>query len=131
MKKFSYALFLGEAENFLNEPYLIINIMSCCRHGFSWLSIIIWLYRPSHLAGPLGCILCPYRAVVNRFSLVNHHLLVRVKGSTKERRLWVCPYSSYSVLHILFVWFGWFQRWEVGGLTAAVLWDIASRICSI
>ena len=38
--------------------------------------------------------------------------------------LWVHPCISSSVL------LGWFVRWEAGGWTAAVLWDVASRTCS-
>ena len=41
------------------------------------------------------------RAVVDKFQLVSQHLLVLVKGSIGECRLWARPYFSSSVLHVL------------------------------
>ena len=64
------------------------------------------LYRPS-LPVCLPCnILYQNRAVVVRFLLVAQPLFVRVKGSTAVHRLWVRPYFSNSVPHVLFVSFG-------------------------
>ena len=71
-------------------------------------NITICLYHPSHLVGPLDNILCLYRAVVGKFSPDTQHLLIHVKGSTEKRQLWVQPYFSTSVLHVLFVWLEWF-----------------------
>ena len=42
-------------------------IMSCHEHGFPGLSLSIRLYHPSHSAGPPDYILCPYRAVLEKF----------------------------------------------------------------
>ena len=56
---------------------------------------------------------------------------VHVKESAREHCLWPCPYFSSSIPHLLFVWFEWFYRSEVGDRIAAVLWDAASRICSV
>ena len=84
---------------------MIIIIMSCREHGFPWLSLAIRLYRPSHSAGPLEYILCLYRAVEESFLADVQYLLVRMKVSTGERRLWARSYFSRSVLHALFVWF--------------------------
>ena len=76
--------------------------------GFSWLSLASRLYLPSYLTGLLEYILCPYRAVGDNFQPLVQYLLVRVMGSTGECHLWVRPYPSSCVLHVLFVWFGWF-----------------------
>ena len=53
-------------------------------------------------------ILCPYRAVVDMSKLVIQYMHIRVKESIGESRLWVRPYFSNSIRHILFVSFGWF-----------------------
>ena len=37
---------------------------------------------------------------------------------------------SNSVPHVLFVWLGWFLRWDISGCTTVVLSCVASRICS-
>ena len=66
------------------------------------------LYHPSTTVGPLDYFVCPYRTVVDRFSLVFQHLRVHVKGSIGESSLWVCPYFSSSVPHVLLVLFEWF-----------------------
>ena len=47
--------------------YTYIYIMFCCYHGFPKLSFTICLYHSLHLAVPPDCILCPYRAVVDKF----------------------------------------------------------------
>ena len=47
-------------------------------------SLAIPLYPPSISAGLLNYILCPYRAVVDKFQLVVLHLRIRVKGSINE-----------------------------------------------
>ena len=67
------------------------------------------------------------RAVVDSFYPDVQHLFFRVKGSTGKRRLWAHPYFSSSILHVLFIWFKWFYRWEVGDRIAAVLWDEVSK----
>ena len=110
--------------------------MSCCQHGFLWHSHAICLYHPYVPAGLLDYILCLYRAVVDKFLLVVQYSHIRVKRSIGERRLWVRRYYSSSVLHVLFILFGWFQRWEVGGCTATVLWvsyfqDLFNTVSSI
>ena len=45
----------------------IIIIMSCCWHGFPWVSLAIHSYLPSFSVGLLDYILCPYNAVVDKF----------------------------------------------------------------
>ena len=92
-------------------------------------TLSIRLYHPLHLASPLDNILCQYRAVVERFLTDAQNMLVRMKESTGGRRLWARSYFSCSILHVLFVWFEWFLRWEVGDHITSVLWDVASRIC--
>ena len=96
-----------------------------------YLSPTIRLYRPSLPAGLQGNSLYEYRAVVDGFLLVAQPLPVHVKRFTGILPLWVCPYFSNSVLRVWFVSFEWFSRLVVGGRTAAVLWYVSSRICSI
>ena len=103
-----------------------ISSSSCCKHRFLWLSLTISLWRPLLPTGPLDYILCPYRAILDKFFLIVQHLHVRMKGYIRVR-----PYISSSVPYVLSVLFGWFLRLEVGGRTAAALWDLAYRICSV
>ena len=62
--------------------------------------------------------------------LVSQHFCVHKLESSGEYHLWIHSYFSNSTLHVLFVLLVWFVRWEVSSCTAAVLWCIASRICS-
>ena len=86
--------------------YIII-ILSHCLHRFPWLSPTIHLYYSLLPVGLLDCILCPYRAVVDKFELVTQHLPICVKRSRGACRLWVHSYFSSSVQDVLFVLFGW------------------------
>ena len=95
------------------------------------LSLSIRPYHASLPAVHLGYIPYPYRSFIDRFSFDGQHLHVCVKRSIEESRLWVHPYFSSNVPYVLFILFGWFCRWEVSGRTAAVSWNVASRICSI
>ena len=63
----------------------------------------------------------------NYSSLANTDASVYV--SMSRRWSWVCLVSP-AVANISFVLLGWFERWVVNGHTAAVLLDVASRICS-
>ena len=83
--------------------------------GFHWLSLSLSLcpYHPSLPASPLNYIQCPHRCDVNKFFLVGQHWHVYLLGPIEERYLWVCPFFSTSVLHVLFVLFGCF--FEMGG----------------
>ena len=72
------------------------------------LSLSLCLYHPSLPVSLLDNIMCPYWVVIGKILLVNQHLHVRVKGFIGELRLWVSPYFSNSVLHVLSVLFGWF-----------------------
>ena len=93
------------------------------------LSLAIHPYHLSFPAGLLDYILCLYRAVVGKFLLVGQHWHIHVKG-TIEHHLWVHPCFSSSVLHVLFILFGWFLWWKVD-VHIAVSSDVASRICSV
>ena len=66
-------------------------------------------------------------------TIVQKPLMIKncVKVSIGERHWWFCSCFSSSVPHSLFILVGWFWRWEVGVHTTVVLWDVASRICSI
>ena len=111
--------------------YIIITTMSYCEHRFPWLSLLIRLYHPSHSADPPEYILCLYKAVVDRFLPDIQHLFTHMKESTGECCWWAWPYSSSSALHVFFFWFQWVLRWEVGDRTAAVIWGVTSRNCSL
>ena len=45
----------------------------CSQHRCPLIALAIRLDRPSHLTGPIDCIRCPYRAVVDKFYLVVQH----------------------------------------------------------
>ena len=94
--------------------------MTSCYHQFPWPSLATHFYHPSLPEGLPGYILYQYRAVVDRFEQVTQPLLEHVKWSTWVHRLWLHPHCWRSVLHVLFVYFGWFSRWVVGGRTAAI-----------
>ena len=119
---------------FLIYIYIYIYIDHRHYHHSVWLarislpSSVTHLYRPSLSAGLPCYILYLQRAIIDRFSLVAQPLLVCVRGSTGVPRLWACPHFSSTVLHVLF---GWLLIKEVGGHTAAVFWDDASKTCSI
>ena len=80
-----------------------------------------------HLSLPTSLpddILCPHRAVVDKFLIVKH-LHVRVMGSVGESHLWVHTNFSSSVsCPIRLIWI----VLEMGGWW---LWDVAASICSI
>ena len=71
------------------------------------LSFAIRLWQPSLPADFEDHILCPYIAVVDKFSLVVQHLHVHVKASIGGRHLSVRPNFFSSVPHVLFVIFWW------------------------
>ena len=52
----------------------------------TWISLTLFLY-PSVLAGLPNYILCPHRANVNKFLLVNQHWHDKLKESIGERHL--------------------------------------------
>ena len=76
-----------------------------CTHSSLWraastdfpdpLSSFVSIVHPAAL---LDYILCSHRAVVDKFLLVVQYLLVHVKGSIGERRLWVRLYFSSSCM---------------------------------
>ena len=53
-------------------------VKSRWQQGVKWPSFDIHAYHPSHLAGLLGCVLCPNRFDVYRFLLVGQHWHVYV-----------------------------------------------------
>ena len=68
------------------QLYLLIYIVTPARIS---LTFVIRLYSPSHLAGPLECILCPYRVFDDKFYLAVQHLFVRLS----HRRTSLMPSS--------------------------------------
>ena len=76
----------------------------------------------------LSLSLSPFISIIPRFrmaflttscvhtKLVIQNLNIHVKGSIGEHHLWVHPYFSSSVPHILSILFGWFYWWEVGSI---------------
>ena len=64
-------------------------------------SLAICLYNLSLPAGLLDYILCPYRAVADKFYLVSQHLHVCVKEFTGECRLWVRPNFFICLVHLI------------------------------
>ena len=72
-------------------------------------SLLLFLSIIHRFQQVLDYILCSYGAVVDKFVLVSHHLLVRVKRFIGERRLSVRPYFSSNVQHVLSVLFVCFR----------------------
>ena len=87
-----YCKYLG-----IYEAYIII-IMSCRYHGYPWHSLATSPYHSSPLAGLLGYIPYPHRAVVCIFELVVLLLLSHMWGSIGVHHLWTRPCLSSSVL---------------------------------
>ena len=52
---------------------------------YIYIYLTIFLYHPSLLAGLLDYIMCPYRAIVNKFLFVSQPLHVRVKSSIEKK----------------------------------------------
>ena len=102
---------------------LLTRLSLALSHSLS-LSHSIHPYRPSLLVFLLNCILRQGRAVVDMFLLVNQLLLVPVYAYMEQ---WVLPCISSSVGHVLFVLLGWFERWEVSGITTVVSRSVASK----
>ena len=88
-------------------------IKSHQEHRVSRLSLAIHPYHPLH------------RADIFKFSQVGHHWCIHVLESIEEHCWWVHSYFSSSAPHILFLLFGWFVRWEVGGRTEATFSGIS------
>ena len=96
-------------------------------------------YHPSLLVGLPNYILCPHRAVVDKFLLNGQHWYIHVKGSIGECHLWVCPCFSSSVPAYL-VYIIWMVL-EMGsklpynycfvGFYFKKLFDIACRSCLV
>ena len=111
----------------------IIIIKLCLARNFLTLSLSLFISLDIHpcplflLLGPPGCIQFQHRANVCKFLLVGQHWHVHVLVSIKEHGLWFRLYFTPLVVAHMF---GFFVRWEVGARTAAVLGNIASRICS-
>ena len=94
--------------NWWNIITIIINIIK------SWIS---WLCRQiSILVGPLGSIQGQHRA--------NERLgwSAMCKYPWKNVTYEVVNYLTSSALHVLFIFLGWFVRWEVGGRTVRICW---------
>ena len=98
---FSYSLiWFTIPDLFLSPMDIIIIIMSCRQHGYSWLSVTTPPFHSSLLARPQGYIPYPHRAAVCRFELFS---LSHMRGSIGVHHLWARPCFSSSVLHVWFV----------------------------
>ena len=101
---------------------LVIISSSWHQPRYPWPYLATPPYRSSLPVGPQGYTPYPHRAAVCRFELVALLLVGHVKGSIGVHHLWARPYFSSSVLHVWFIWLGYFSWWVVGGRTAAALW---------
>ena len=52
-------------------------------------------------------------------------------GSIGVHHLWARPCFSSSILHVWFVWLGWFSWREAGDRIVGAMWGVAARIFSI
>ena len=78
--------------------FIIIIIMSCCQHGYPWLSLATFPYRSSPPAGLLGYIPCPHIDAVCKFRLaVPAFCLAICGGSIRVRPLYELVLGSPAV----------------------------------
>ena len=82
---------------------VIIIIMSCRQHGYSWPSLATSPYHSSLPAGLRGYIPCPHIVAVCKFELVVLLLHDHMWGSIGVHHLWVRPCFSSSVSRVWFV----------------------------
>ena len=82
---------------------IIIIIMSCYKHGYSWPSLATFPYCSSPQAGLLDNILYPHIVAECMFVLVVLLLHGHLWGSIGVHHLWARPYFSSSALHVWFV----------------------------
>ena len=104
------------------DSIIIIIIMSHGQHGSLRPFLATRLYRPSLLGGLQGRILYRHRAVVYRQSSCLWRGPQEYMAYSLSLLLQQCPACLVRLTLIVFV---------VGGHTAAVLWGVASRTCSI
>ena len=104
---------------------IIIIIESCWQHRVPWVALTIRSYHPLLLEGPLDGISCLHRADTCKSLLVSKYWCIPVQESIREHYLYIHPYFTCRAL---FIFLGWFVRWEVSGCTYALLLDAASRI---
>ena len=103
---------------------IIIIIMLCRQHGYTWPSLATPPYRSSLLVGPQGYIPYPYIAAVYSFELVVLLLLGhrRISLMSSSLLLQQCPACLVRLTLIVFV--------MAGGRIGGALWGVASRTCS-
>ena len=94
---------LSKAKIYFIHIIIIIIIMSCRLHGYSWLSLAIPPCHSSPLAGLRGNIPYPHVAAECMFELVVLLLLGHMWGSIGVHHLWTRPCFSSSVMHVWFV----------------------------
>ena len=111
-----------------NRSYIIIKV--CWQQRFPWISLTTSPNESLFLVSHLESIKCLYIDEC-KILLVGQHWCVHALESIGKYCLWVCPYFSSSVQHVLLVLIEWFLRWAVSGPIAAVLSGAASRICYI
>ena len=82
--------------------------MSWRLHGYPWPSLATSPYRSSPLAGLQGYIPYPHIATVCMFELVALLFLGHMWGSIGVHHAWAPPCFSSSVLHVWFIYLGYF-----------------------
>ena len=100
-----FQVFLSNTNNYIIIIIIII-IMSCRLHGYTWPSLATSPYHSSPLAGLQGYIPYPHIAAVCMFELVVLLLLGHMWGSIGVHHLWARPHLSSSVSHVRFVELG-------------------------
>ena len=103
--------------------YIYIHISSSCSDSTEFLKSLLPSIRIIHQSWQVfQAALC----VCIESLLFSQHW----QESIRQHCLWVRPCFSSSALHVLLFLLGLFLRWEAGSYTSAILWGIASRICS-
>ena len=98
--------------------YIYNKFMRIAQRALILFSLTICSYRPLRLIIPLDSIHCPHNVDVCHSLLIGQLCITRFRN----------PYKNVTHLlhlHILFVWPGWFDRWEASNRTAVVLPDVA------
>ena len=104
---------------------LIFIINKAWLQRFPWFSLAICPYWSSLLESPLDGIQCLHKPNWCKFLQVSQHWYIYM---LIEHHLYVHPYFSGSVQHVLFILFGCFVRWEISDCIAIVLLSASSRI---
>ena len=105
---------------------IIIIIKSYREYRILWLSLAI----PSLLSISLRRSSTQHPVSAHKSLFIEQQWHVQEWASIRENPEWIHTYFFSSAVNILFVLIEWFVKSGPAGCTAAILWGVASRICS-